>query len=318
MWPLQQLCGMASDVLAPIAAPRSDNSPDASLHAHLQPGTPAVIDTATAAQKHAAVSDAVQQPPASKSHTDMLGIAAQPAIPAASATAPSEDAISCDAAVLVPHSNVSARQSEADSGFRKAAAQLIPAPAAPVPAASAPNRLPALPPKQQWSARQQPQRQRHQQQASNVSAQPQAASTTFPAAVTATHAAASAAEVAQLASLAATASALSRASVPPDAAAAPPAAPSWLLAAAQLAAPEAMAAAAAARSVAAHLAASAAAAPSAAAPEQAPGHKQCLACHSVKPAAQFEFANAPPSFLHSVCSNCKRQLHIAAPSGHPQ
>lgn len=108
-----------------------------------------------------------------------------------------------------------------------------------------------------------------------------------------------------------------------------PAPASSLSAAVQRVTPAAMAAATAARSAAAQLAAAIAGPPAGipadhaaalrgALPQQPHSHKQCLACHCIKAAPQFEFEGAPPSFLHSVCNDCKTQLRIAPPRQRPE
>ena len=294
-----------------------------------QPSTRVIPETGVLMRTGAAAFASVQQLAASKPQTPAKCTTAQPNTPAASGAGAFETTESCEhnhaAAVFHSSSSAGALLTE-DSGPPAPAAQVGVRPrAAPLPALPARNRLPALPPKQQWSGQPKSQCRRLQQPCGRPSTKQQATLALAEAQQQAgCHQVGSAAAAAMLASLAARASASMRSSEPAAAAAAEPAAgdqSSWLLAAARHRNPEAKVAAEAAMQLPAtarHLPA-----PQGAPAQSDPGlrpaltSKQCLACLGVKSAAEFEFPGAPPSFLHSVCSDCKRQLNITAPQHLP-
>jgi hypothetical protein len=293
-----------------------------------QPTTLVVMQSGSLMRTDAAANASVQQLAASRPQMPADCTAVQPSTPAASGTGVSEVTESCEhnntAAVFNSSSTAGALLAD-DIGHQAPAAQVGVQPqAAPLPALPARSRLPALPPKQHWSGQHKGQCRRSQRPCSRSPTKQQATlAMAEPQQQAGCHQADTTAAAAMLASLAARASEFMRSSEPIAATAAEPAAgghPSGSLAAARQGNPAAKVAEAAMQ-----LPASArhVPAPQAASVHSDPGlrppltSKQCLACLGVKLAAEFEFPGAPPSFLHSVCSDCKRQLNITAPQPLP-
>ena len=320
------LQGLMGSDAAVLAAEPSGHSPARNgPNVHLQPTTPVIPQSGSLMRTDAAANASVQQLAASGPQMPANCTAVQPSTPAASGAGASEVTESCEhnnaAAVFHSSSTAGALLTE-DSGHQAAAAQVRVQPrATPRPAVPAHNGLPVLPPKQQWSGQHKSQCRRGQQPCGRSSTKQQATSAMGePQQQAGCHQGEPVAAAAMLASLAARASAFMRSSEPAAATAAEPAAghqPSWSLTAARQEEFAAKVAAQAAK----QLPASAGRLPVAqdASVQSDPGlrpaltSKRCLACLGVKPAAQFEFPGAPPSFLHSVCSDCKRQLNITAP-----
>lgn len=278
-----------------------------------QPTTLAAPKTGSLMRPDAAANAAVRQLAASKPQMAADCTAVQPSTPAASGAGASEITESCErnnaAAVFNSSSTAGALPTE-DSGHQAPAAKVsVPPRAAPLQALPARNRLPVLPPKQQRSGQPKSHRQRLQQPCGRPSTKQQATlAVAEPQQQQAgCHQVDSAAAAAMLASLAARASAFARRSSEPAAAAAAEPAAVWHR---NPAAEAAMRLPASARQL---------PAPQGASAQSDPGlrpaltSKQCLACLGIKSAAEFAFPGAPPSFLHSVCSDCKRQLNITAP-----